>query len=196
MSSVPVDFVFLCRQIIRSAERMPGFLNRQYIILLSTLGVPDLVFQRLQDQVILSMRSMLSDKEVKNSWHTSKFNIVSKLNFSLTCSLILDVMALSILFCTILRFWVLSSPPLFSWCYLALVLLCDVVISAVNCYLSDSSCMMVFFSMCSPAAGFESFAHARMSLAQQPPLLPISYAWERSFPPVRTICTAMSVVGS
>ena len=57
---------FLCFQIIRCAERIPGFLNRQFILLLSTLGVPDIVFQKLQDAVVLRMQDVTLNREVSH----------------------------------------------------------------------------------------------------------------------------------
>ncbi|XP_065183968.1 uncharacterized protein LOC135814727 [Sycon ciliatum] len=58
---------FHCRhdqlEVIRSAERMPGFLNRQLILLLSTMGVPDSVFIHLQDKVIRTLNHARLKKE-------------------------------------------------------------------------------------------------------------------------------------
>ena len=50
-------------EICTTANSLPCFLNRQLITLLSTLGIPDLIFQRLQDDMLRGLDAMLYDSE-------------------------------------------------------------------------------------------------------------------------------------
>lgn len=49
---------------IRAAERMPGYLNRQFIVLLSALGIKDEVFEVMQEETIQSLEKITTDREV------------------------------------------------------------------------------------------------------------------------------------
>eukprot|EP00117_Sycon_ciliatum_P026129 scpid27037/ scgid21522/ Probable RNA-dependent RNA polymerase 1 len=51
-------------EVIRAAERMPGYLNRQFITLLSALGIEDDVFTKLQEEMIDSLKKVTQDREI------------------------------------------------------------------------------------------------------------------------------------
>eukprot|EP00898_Chlorokybus_atmophyticus_P003162 jgi/Chlat1/3847/Chrsp26S03977 len=51
-------------EVIQSADFWPGFLNRQIILLLSAAGIPDSVFQELQNQVVARLDGMFTIPEV------------------------------------------------------------------------------------------------------------------------------------
>lgn len=48
-------------EILNWSKFLPCYLNRQVITLLSTLGVPDLVFERMQESVLMQLDAMLDD---------------------------------------------------------------------------------------------------------------------------------------
>jgi RNA-dependent RNA polymerase len=48
-------------EILNWSKFLPCYLNRQVITLLSTLGVPDLVFERMQASVLMQLDAMLDD---------------------------------------------------------------------------------------------------------------------------------------
>lgn len=66
-------------EILNVACYRPGYLNRQFIILLSTLGIPDQVFLNLQHQAILSCKSLKTSKEElkKRALYASKAEFAS-----------------------------------------------------------------------------------------------------------------------
>jgi RNA-dependent RNA polymerase len=62
-------------EILSWSKFLPCYLNRQVISLLSTLGVPDLVFERMQASVLTQLNAMLNDSvaalEILQVWLTS-----------------------------------------------------------------------------------------------------------------------------
>jgi RNA-dependent RNA polymerase len=55
-------------EVCKTTSLMPGFLNRQIITLLSTLGVPDRVFLNKQDLILKDLDKLLYDSRVRQIW--------------------------------------------------------------------------------------------------------------------------------
>jgi hypothetical protein len=53
-----------CLFVLQASRRKPGFLNRQVILLLSNLGIPDDAFLKYQGDMLVSVNNMMFNPDL------------------------------------------------------------------------------------------------------------------------------------
>ncbi|PJF19498.1 RNA dependent RNA polymerase family protein [Paramicrosporidium saccamoebae] len=77
-------------EVLNWSAYIPCYLNRQVLVIFSSLGVPDEAFMNLQDQMLKSMPNMLLNSTESSSWLESNLRVLSPLSSKVIQSWSLD----------------------------------------------------------------------------------------------------------
>lgn len=77
-------------EVLNTTQVIPAFLNRQVLMILSGLGVPDEVFSRLQDEMFNRMASMLLNSQDGLQFLSQNYYVLPNLPFSRISQKVVD----------------------------------------------------------------------------------------------------------